>query len=90
MQITIYTKNDSKVVDCKFVAGDFAVHLWDADVKDSWQVTHIPTGRYVLSCVSGLKNAKKAAQKLASANSFSEGLSFIADLLEYLKSKGAL
>lgn len=90
MQITIHTKIASKVVDCKFVAGDFAVHFWDVDAKDSWQVTHIPTGRYVLSCVTGLKNAKDAAQKLASARSFSEGLSFIADLLEDLKSKGAL
>jgi hypothetical protein len=90
MQITIHTKIASKVVNCKFVAGDFAVHLWDADVKNYWQVTHIPTGRYVLNCVSGLKNAKKAAQKLASANSFSEGLSFVDNLLDYLKSKGAL
>ena len=90
MQITIHTKDESKVVDCKFVAGDFAVHLWDVDVKDVWQVTHVPTGRYVFSSVSGLKNAKDAAQMLAGAESFSEGLSIVAKLLEDLKSKGAL
>ena len=90
MQIKIHTKDASNVVDCKFVVSDFAVHLWRDDAKDAWNVTHIPTGRYIFSGVTGLKNAKEAAQKLASAKSFSEGLSIVASLLEDLKSKGAL
>lgn len=78
MQITIYTKDRvARTVDAEFVAGDFAAH----SEGSSWQVTHVPTGRCLVT-VDKLTYAKSAVKKLAEAKSFSEGLSVFAQILD--------